>query len=213
MTPGVSVRPIALTLLLAAAPCAAAPFAAPLAAQAPLALEASRSGPRLLVRGLLDDTALENAVRSGLPLRMRFRVELWRDGFLDDLVDQATWSALVAFEPLESRFLAGLVPADSLGSFPSWAAAREAIEGPYAPVMRAAAAGRYYYIGVVEVETLSLSDLDELERWLRGELEPAVRGGRSVGGALGTGMKRLLIRILGLPARRHEVRSIPFVVR
>jgi hypothetical protein len=187
--------------------------AAPLTAQDPLILEPAASGPRVAVPGLLEDGALEEAVQSGLPLRIRFRVELWRDGFVDDLVGQAAWSVAVAFEPLERHYLAGVLPSDSLASFETWAAARAAVEGPYSPTMRAVAAGTYYYIGVVEVETLSLSDLDELERWLRGELEPAVRGSRSVGGAVGTGLKRLLIRIIGLPARRHEARSPPFRVR
>ncbi len=186
--------------------------AAPAAAQDPLVLDPAASGPHVAVPGLLQDDALEDAVRSGLPLRMRFRIELWRDGFVDDLVAQAAWTVAVAFEPLEQHYLAGVLPSDSLASFDTWSEARAAVEGPYTPAMRAVGAGTYYYIGVVEVETLSLSDLDELERWLRGELEPAVRGGRSVGGALGTGLKRLLIRIIGLPARRHEARSRPFQV-
>lgn len=187
--------------------------AAPLDAQGPLALDPRRPVPRLLVGAVLDDEALEDAVRSGLPLRMRFRVELWRDELIDDLVDQASWSAAVAYEPLERRFLAGPIPNDSIGSQPSWSAARAVVERPYQPGIGAPRPGRYYYIAVLEIETLSLSDLDELERWLRGDLEPAVRGRRSVGGAIGTGVKRLLIRILGLPARRYEVRSAPFWVQ
>ncbi|HEX7050775.1 MAG TPA: hypothetical protein VF188_11275, partial [Longimicrobiales bacterium] len=70
--------------------------------------------------------------------------------------------------------------------------------------------GRYYYTATLELETLSLSDLEELERWLEGELEPAVSGEGSVPGALGQGMKRLLIRVLGLPARTFEARSEMF---
>lgn len=203
MTLGASLRSLAVALVLAAAP---------LGAQDPLVLQPASTGPRVAVPGLLDDDALENAVRSGLPLRMRFRIELWRDGFVDGLVAQSAWSVAVAFEPLEQHYMAGVLPSDSLAAFDTWAAARAAVEGPYTPAMRPAAGGTYYYIGVVEVETLSLSDLDELERWLRGELEPAVRGRGSVGGAVGTGLKRLLIRIIGLPARRHEARSPPFRV-
>lgn len=187
--------------------------AAPIDAQAPLSLDADRPVPRLRVGAVLDDEALEDAVRSGLPLRMRFRVELWRDRLIDDLVEQASWSAAVAFEPLERRFLAGPIPSDTIGSYPSWAMARGVVEGAYLPAIGAVPPGRYYYIAVLEIETLSLSDLDELQRWLRGDLQPAVRGGRSVGGAIGTGLKRLFIRILGLPARRYEVRSAPFIVR
>lgn len=188
-------------------------LASPVVAQRPVTLQAVDEGPRLSVGGILNDDALENAVRSGLPLRMRFGLELWRDRVIDDLVEQVTWSALVAFEPLEGRFLAAVLPADVPEVRPTWEAAREVVEGPYAPAIRPAEPGRYYYLGVIEVETLSLSDVDELERWLRGDLEPAVRGGRSVGGAIGTGLKRLFIRILGLPARRYEVRSATFVVR
>lgn len=187
--------------------------AAPIDAQDPLVLDERRPVPRVIVGNVLEDDALEGAVRSGLPLRMRFRLELWRDRVIDDLVDEFAWGAVVAFEPLERRFIAGLLPGDSLGSHPSWEAVRRVVERAYHPAIAAPGPGRYYYIGVLEIETLSLSDLNELERWLRGELEPAVRGRRSVGGAIGTGLKRFLIRILGLPARRYEVRSEPFVVR
>lgn len=187
--------------------------AAPIDAQDPLTLDVRRAAPRIVVGNVLEDDALENAVRSGLPLRMRFRLELWRDQVIDNLVDQYAWGAVVAFEPLERRYLTRLLPGDSVASHPSWEAVRRAVERPYTPTIGARGPGSHYYIGVLEIETLSLSDLDELEHWLRGELEPAVRGRRSVGGALGTGLKRLLIRILGLPARRYEVRSDPFRVQ
>lgn len=202
MTGPPTLRALAVALLLAAAPAAG---------QSALRLEVDSTGaPLLRVGGVLDDGALEDVVRSGLPLRMRFRLELWRDETFDDLVGQADWSAVVAFEPLEGRYMAGLVRDDSLASFASWEAAREALERTYRPLLRPGSDGTYYYIAALEIETLSLSDLDELEQWLRGELEPAVRGRRSVGGAVGTGLKRLLIRILGLPARRFEARSDPF---
>jgi hypothetical protein len=60
------------------------------------------------------------------------------------------------------------------------------------------------------VETLSMSDLDELERWLHGELGPAVAGQRSVPGAVGQGAKRLMLRWLDLPHRRVDARSERF---
>lgn len=186
--------------------------ATPAAAQHPVVLEAVETGPRLTLPGALDDDALESAVQSGLPLRIRFRIELWRDGFVDDLVEQVAWTAVVAFEPLDGRYLAAVLPAESPSLGTTWDESRSVVEGPFTPAMRPAEVGRYYYLGVVEVETLSLSDVDELQRWLRGDLEPAVRGSRSVGGAIGTGLKRLFIRILGLPARRYEARSAPFVV-
>jgi hypothetical protein len=186
--------------------------AAPSYAQSPMTLDVGAPAPALQVGPVLQDGALESAVRSGLPLRMRFRVELWRDELFDDLVRQVEWSAIVAYEPLERRFLTGVIQDDTLEAYATWPEARAAVEREYALGIGPSRSGRYYYIATMEIETLSLSDLDELERWLRGELEPAVRSGGSVGGAIGTGVKRLFIRILGLPARRYEVRSDPFIL-
>jgi hypothetical protein len=195
---------------LALAALAAA--AAPATGQTPFTVDVKDRAPRVWVGSALDDRALEEAARSGLPLRMRFRVELWRDTWFDDLMQQETWTAVLAFEPLEQRFLTVGPGSDSIGRHADYETASEALQRPYSPAMGPVTEGRYYYRVYLEIETLSLSDLDELERWLHGELEPAVRGGGSVTGAIGTGLKRLLVRVLGLPARRYETRSEPFRV-
>ena len=70
--------------------------------------------------------------------------------------------------------------------------------------------GSYYYLGRIEIGTLSLSDLEESRRWLRGELAPAVGGDERVGGALARGMRRLFVRALKLPAVRYETRTPDF---
>ena len=57
---------------------------------------------------------------------------------------------------------------------------------------------RYYYNLTLDVEALSVSDLDQLERWLRGELRPAVRGENSPLTAIGSGALTLVTRILGV---------------
>ena len=51
------------------------------------------------------------------------------------------------------------------------------------------------------------SDLDELERWLRGEASPAVRGKRNPGTALTRGVRSLASRLLGGEVRRLEAKS------
>ena len=176
-------------------------------------VEPGSGQPRITVGAVLDDEALHEAVRSGLPLRLRFTAELWKDEWFDDLVGQQVWSAVLAYEPLERQYLAGNDASDALLRYASYEHARATLERAWFPPLTPRRPGRYYYIVTLHVETLSLSDLDELERWLSGELEPAVRGGRSVGGALGTGVKRLLIRVLDLPARRFVARSGHFVAR
>jgi hypothetical protein len=68
----------------------------------------------------------------------------------------------------------------------------------------------YYYLATLEIETLSLSDLQELQHWLRGEAQPAIQGRRPVGRAVGRGVQRALVRMVGLPSRRYEARSPTF---
>ena len=70
--------------------------------------------------------------------------------------------------------------------------------------------GRFYYNAVLDVEVLSLSDLDELERWLRGELRPAVSGRRNPGTALTRGVRTLVVRLLGGTRRHFETRTGTF---
>jgi hypothetical protein len=166
----------------------------------------------LRIGAVLDDEALEEATRSGLPIRVRARIELWRDGFFDNLESTATWNAVLLYEPLEKQFMVRALDGVSQ-RFATYARARAVVEREIPLAIGPTRAGRYYYLAHLEIETLSLSDLEELERWLQGELGPAVGGGRSLTGAVGEGAKRLLIRLLGLPTRRVEARSDRFEVR
>jgi hypothetical protein len=63
------------------------------------------------------------------------------------------------------------------------------------------------------VSTLSDSDLDELERFLAGDLRRDAKGGENLGDALGRGATRFLLRLAGLPSLRLEARSDQLVVR
>ncbi|HEX2167465.1 MAG TPA: DUF4390 domain-containing protein [Longimicrobiales bacterium] len=179
--------------------------------QRPLAIVAdAANGHRPIVRvgPVLAEDELEEAATSGLPLRVRVRVELWKDRLFDQLVDSTSWSTVVVHEPISEQFFVRSLPA-TRGSrrASSFASAREAVESEYVLSMRPRGEGRYYYTVSLQIETLSVSDLEELERWLQGELQPAVSGERSVPGAIGQGAKRLMLRILDLPERRYEART------
>jgi len=168
--------------------------------------------PMLRLGPVLADPVFEEAARSGLPLRLRYRVELWRDGFFDSLEDSGSMSLILVYEPLDQRFVLRTEAAGRFEtlSFSDFESARAAAEVPRSFELRPGRSGRFYYTGNVVIETLSLSDLEELERWLKGDLRPAVRGNRSVPGAVGQGVKRMLVRVLGLPARHYETRSEVF---
>jgi hypothetical protein len=167
----------------------------------------------LRVRDVLADDELEEAVRSGLPLRVRFRVELWRDAFFDDLTATEQWTAILTYDALSEQYVVRTRSDARARVFADFQAARAAIETAYVVTLRPQRRGRYYYTGSVDIETLSLSDLEELERWLKGELQPAVSGDRSIPGAIGQGARRLFIRVLSLPERRLETRSERFRVQ
>lgn len=166
---------------------------------------------RLRLGPILADGSLEEAAQSGLPLRLTFHVELWREGFFDSLVDTESWTTVLMHEPLDGHYtvIARANPSEAM-RVQTYAAARAEIEGDHLLELRPGRSGEYYYTARLDVETLSLSDLDELRRWLRGELRPAVSGDRSIPAAFGEGVKRMLIRLLRLPARQITARSPKF---
>ena len=162
---------------------------------------------------LFSDAPLVEAVLSGLPLRIRVRVQLWKDGFFDNQKGQHEWRASILFDPFTRRFR--VQSSERTGAeveVNTLEEARAALELTLNIPIRPRESGRYYYIAAVEMETLSLSDLEELQRWLQGELAPVVAGDRDVEGALATGVRRVLVRMLGLPARRFQVQSPTFPV-
>ena len=172
---------------------------------------ANQSRPSLRLDGFLEDRKLQEAVESGIPLRVRVRVELWRDRFFDELKQSESWNAVLAYLPLEKQYVLTTRGSPSAERrLSSYGAARVAVEMTRTFNLRPLSAGRYYYTATIELQTLSLSDLEELERWLQGELKPAVSGERSVPEAIGEGAKRLLIRVLALPTRTVELRTERF---
>jgi hypothetical protein len=185
------------------------------AAQSSLTVGADSAAQRgvLRVGDILADDELERAIRSGLPLRVRFKMELWRDALFDELIATEQWTAVLTFDPLSELYIVRTrADAPRARAYTDFTAARALVETTYLVSLRPPRRGRYYYTGSVDIETLSLSDLEELERWLKGELQPAVSGDRSLPGAIGQGARRLFIRVLSLPERRLEARSERFRV-
>ncbi len=158
---------------------------------------------------LLDDGGLRRALHSGLPIRVEVSVELWRDGFFDQQESGGTWGASIIHDAVTESYefqVAGEEPI----SLPSMARVAEALQAGFRSTVRPTREGRYYYLAEVEMQTLSLSDLEELQRWLQGDLGPAVQGERSPESAVGRGLRRIMVRALRLPARRERLRTATF---
>ena len=175
------------------------------------------AGPQIGFAHILDDEQTRELVRAGFPAQLHFRLELWRVGrWLDELERSVEWDMVVGYDPASQSYrvrrrFGGQV--EDLGAFATLSSAQVASERLLrVPLIARRPGRRYYYNLILDVEALSVSDLDQLERWLRGELRPAVRGENSPLTALGSGARTLVTRILGGERRHYEKRSATFRV-
>jgi hypothetical protein len=186
--------------------------APPAAAQAPsLTVTLQSEVPRVQSSGLLADGRFVALMRSGFPLRLNYRIELWRvrASWFDQFVREVPWDAVARHDPLADDF----VLIRSGGRVTRYATPEElarSLEIPYTIQLRPPGSGRFYFLCRLEVTTLNDTDLQELSRWLKGEVGPAVSGEGNVGGALARGAQRVLVRLAGLPRLRLEARSPVF---
>ena len=173
-------------------------------------------GPAFAARTVLASRDLRDLLRSGFPARLHFRCELWRNERLNNSIDRAVeWDMLVRFDQLNRKYEVYRIVDDRvtrLGRYDTAEEAEAELEKPFrikAPPMQR---GRsYYYESSLDVEVLSLSDLDEVERWLRGEVRPALRGDRNPGTALTRTVRGFFVRLLGGERRHYETRTPVFV--
>jgi hypothetical protein len=187
----------------------------PLLAQRRVALDVippagAGGAPTVTTTNLFGDPDMRDLVRSGFPASLRFRLELWRAGGLfNDLESQQEWELIVQYDPSAQRYRVvrrqrGRV--EDLGSFATLSTAQAMLERPLrAGLLPERDGARYYYILVLDLEALSVSDMAQLERWLRG-----VRGGTAAS-ALGSGVRTLMLRMLGGEKQHYNGRSPTFI--
>jgi hypothetical protein len=189
-------------------------WSAPAAAQRRLQLEVTAPSPAVpstvTALSLFGDPDLRELVRSGFPLSLRFRLELWRSGGLfNDLEGRQEWELIIQYDPSAQRYRVvrrqgGRV--EDLGSFATLATAQSVLERPLRVTLLPRREGaRYYYNFALDMEALSVSDMDKLSQWLRG-----VRGGTAAT-ALGSGVRTLMLRMLGGERKSYEKRSPTFI--
>lgn len=211
--------PLALAAALSGAPALAqAPAGVRLGVR--LAADSTPEGSRNPVvrsENLLGDGRWLTALRSGLPVRLHYRIEVWRsrEGWFDLFNRQTEWDVVVRHEPLLDQYTLLTVTGSRVQErrYATLDALNAALGFSYQVNVRPRERGEYYYASSLEVSTLSDSDLDELERFLEGDLGGVTDGKEGIGDALGRGATRLLLRLAGLPSLRVESRSEAFRVR
>jgi hypothetical protein len=165
---------------------------------------------------LLGDGRWLSTLRSGLPVRLHYRVEVWRsrNGWLDQLTRQLYWDVVVRHEPLLDQYTMLTIFGSRVQErrYATLDALTAALAFAYQINVSPNEAGNYYYTATLEISTLSDTDLDELDRFLQGEVE-GDEGQGGLGETLERGATRFLLRLAGLPSLRLEARTRRFTIR
>jgi hypothetical protein len=172
-------------------------------------------GPTITTANLLADANTRELLRNGFPTRVHFRLELWRQGrwLFGDLAGRTQWDVAVHFDP-NSQLFNVLRQQDNnvlenFGGFATLTSAEEEFDRPFRTTLRPKRSGRYYYNLAIDVHTLTESDLDALQQWLKG---PTAPGRSNPITALRSGIGTLFSRMLGGDKRHYEARSELFSV-
>lgn len=166
--------------------------------------------PRVRSTGLLSDGKFVGLMRSGFPLRLHYRLELWhvRGSWFDEFIREVSWDVVARNDPLADDFVL-IRQGRSVTRYATSEELSTALEVPYTVAMPPSGSRgqRFYFLARLEVTTLNDTDLQELSRWLSGDVGPAVSSGEGFGDALARGAQRVLVRLAGLPRQRLEARS------
>lgn len=208
-------KSLAIILLLAAAtPLGAQDRSPRLDLQMPAPMTRV-DAPTASLASVLSEGHRRELLAAGFPAVLHCRVELWkRTLFLtfarDALIE---WDLVVEYVPATGHYQVRRQQDGKLteqGDVTTIEDAEQIVDRPYrVPMAPRSSGARYFYLFSVDLSTLSLSDLDAWQRWVRGEAAPAAHGKTSIITAIKNGLGSLLSRVLGGETQHYEVRR-PF---
>jgi len=183
--------------------------------QLPAADQLTRAGPLISATAMLSSARARDPLAAGFPARFHFLVTLWSEGNFGNAIERrAEYDVLVTYSAMEKKYQVVQNMNDhvlSLGKFDRVEDAEGAIARPTrAPIRAFASRKRLYYRVTLDVQVLNASDLDEVNGWLKGELEPAIHGDRNPGTALTRTIRYLTSRLLGGDSRQFEAQTPGF---
>jgi hypothetical protein len=171
--------------------------------------------PAVVSTRMLEDHTTRDLMHSGFPARLKYRIELWEARTLfDSRVRQVEWDVIVRYDPLAKHYTVARIAQrlTPLGTFAELRDAQDMVARPFVPDIAPPTdhKKRYYYFVSLEVEMLSVSDISEVQRWLKGEGGPMVEGKQNAGTALSRGFQTLFTRMLGGQVRTYHSHSAIF---
>lgn len=172
--------------------------------------------PVLRTEDLLADPRVAAMLATGFPLRLHYRLQVWKSRTLMDAqVKQTEWDVVIRHEPLLDQYQ--MAEVFRLTQRTSHFAGRDELARGVATPREIRVAptesGEYYYYAAVDVSTFTDSDLREIERLLSGDVAPAATGGSPVGGAFLDIIKSALARAASGQSLRVDARSDKFTVQ
>jgi hypothetical protein len=205
-------RSVAVGLLLWAAPLLAQSGGVHLTVAVNPAT-ALQEGPTITTENLLADANTRELLRNGFATRIHFRLELWRKNVFDDRAGYSEWEILVQQDPTTHTYSAVRRQdnrvVETFADASTVTGAEAQFDKPFRVSLHPDRPGRYYYNLIVELQTLSESDLDALQQWLHG---PTAPNKSNLITTIRSGIGRLFSRMLGGGKNSYEERSGVFTV-
>ena len=170
--------------------------------------------PILRTPGILRDQRWLESLQSSFPLRLQYRVEIWRvrTDWFDALERSFEWEVVVQYYPLTDEYAKAEAWGGALrrqGRFSTLQELELDLERGNQIGIAPAGIGEYYFTATLRIRTLSDEEMEDLERFLQGNPTPEERERGSV---LSRAARRMLLRFGGLPFEELEARSARFVV-
>ncbi len=179
----------------------------------------AQRGPTVQALHMLMSERIRELLLAGFPARFHFRVELWSEGrfFFDHLERATEFDMYARYLPVERSYEVLQVQDDramSLGRSANVADAERALARPIlAPIVATRLGVTMYYQASLVVEALSARDLDEVSRWLQGDVEPGITGKANPASIVSRGLRTLASRLLGGEKLEYETTTGRFRVR
>lgn len=164
------------------------------------------------VQDLLERRSFLEALQSGFPLYMEYRVALREPQTIRDrTLREDVWEVVVVYDPVRERYsLRSTLAPDTRVILADRAALALRLAQVAILLYDGPVSGERYYEASVDARMLSDDDVDEAFAWLRGEVSDS--GGLKDPGLLARVARRFLMKVSSLPHLQLYARTPHFTV-